>query len=193
MAAPSHSHFHLLLVHPQTLALTLTPWRAPSSSVSRFRRLPPRRRLLRPVAALGGGGFADVGELFGRVEALLYTVADAAVSASPVVVEGGAKETTTGDWLSGITNSMETVLKVRAYLPRLRALLCLSVSAQLVQGRLHNCAPCVCAPSLFCFGKFFLLLYGVILRPTSFWCRKCYVTELEMLLEIYALRLFCWL
>ncbi|KAL5210301.1 hypothetical protein ABZP36_005924 [Zizania latifolia] len=100
-----------ILARPQALALSLLPAsRAPS--VSRFRRPSPRRLLvLRPVAALGGGGFADVGELFGRVEAFLYTVADAAVSASPEVAQGGAKEAA-GDWLSGITNSMETVLKV---------------------------------------------------------------------------------
>ncbi|KAL6636530.1 hypothetical protein ACP70R_024102 [Stipagrostis hirtigluma subsp. patula] len=111
MAAPAHFH---LLARPQTLALALLP---PSRSpcTPRLRRL---RLRLRPVAALGpgggggGGGFAEVGELLGRVEALLYTVADAAVSAAPeVAVEGGrAKES--GDWLSGITNSMETVLKV---------------------------------------------------------------------------------
>jgi YidC/Oxa1 family membrane protein insertase len=80
----------------------------------------PSRRgrvtLLRPVAALGwggggGGGLEDVGELFGRVEAFLYTVADAAVVAA--AAEGGAKEAAAGDWLSGITGSMETVLKVR--------------------------------------------------------------------------------
>ncbi|XP_006652015.2 inner membrane protein PPF-1, chloroplastic-like [Oryza brachyantha] len=108
-----------LLARPRALALALPPaFRAPAPPRSR-RPSPPRPRLvlLRPVAALGGGGggggFADVGELFGRVEAFLYTVADAAVSASPEVVQGGggAKEAT-GDWLSGITNSMETVLKV---------------------------------------------------------------------------------
>jgi hypothetical protein len=81
----------------------------------------PARRgrvaLLRPVAALGwgggGGGIEDVTDLFGRVEAFLYTVADAAVVAA---AEGGAKEEAAaraGDWLSGITASMETVLKVR--------------------------------------------------------------------------------
>ena len=72
-----------------------------------FRRLRLRLRL-RPAAALGP---TDAGELLGRVEAFLYTVADAAVSAAPEA-GGGAKEAA-GDWLSGITNSMETVLKVR--------------------------------------------------------------------------------
>ena len=70
---------------------------------------------LRPVAALGwggGSGIEDVAGLFARVEAFLYTVADAAVVAA--AEGGGAKEAAAaGDWLSGITGSMETVLKVR--------------------------------------------------------------------------------
>ncbi|XP_008664867.1 ALBINO3-like protein 1, chloroplastic isoform X3 [Zea mays] len=101
MAAPSHLH---LPGCPQTLALPL-PWprgfSAPPGLLSRSRRL-------RPVAALGP---ADAGDLLGRVEALLYTVADAAVSAEPVAA-AGTKEAAAGDWLSSITNSMETVLKV---------------------------------------------------------------------------------
>ncbi|CAN6291121.1 unnamed protein product, partial [Urochloa humidicola] len=74
-------------------------------------RLGFRRLRLRPVAALGP---ADAGELLGRVEAFLYTVADAAVSAAPeaVAADGGGAKEVAGDWLSGITNSMETVLKV---------------------------------------------------------------------------------
>lgn len=47
-------------------------------------------------------------ELFGQAENFLFTIADAAVSSSDTV-------TTTkqnSDWLSGITNVMETVLKV---------------------------------------------------------------------------------
>nr|CAB3497492.1 unnamed protein product [Digitaria exilis] len=103
MAAPSHLH---LLGCPRTLALTPPSPRGPSSSSSsaaapalRFHRL-----RLRPAAALGP---ADAGDLLARAEALLYTVADAAVSEAPE-----AREATGGDWLSGITNSMETVLKV---------------------------------------------------------------------------------
>ncbi|KAL6638695.1 hypothetical protein ACP70R_023806 [Stipagrostis hirtigluma subsp. patula] len=107
------ANFHLL-ARPQTLALALLP---PSRSpcTPRLRRL---RLRLRPVAALGpgggggGGGFAEVGELLGRVEALLYTVADAAVSVAPEVAVDGGRAKESGDWLSGITNSMETVLKV---------------------------------------------------------------------------------
>nr|ACF82034.1 unknown [Zea mays] len=105
MAAPSHLH---LPGCPQTLALPL-PWprgfSAPPGLLSRSRRL-------RPVAALGP---ADAGDLLGRVEALLYTVADAAVSAEPVAA-AGTKEAAAGDWLSSITNSMETVLKVESAL-----------------------------------------------------------------------------
>ncbi|KAF8708764.1 hypothetical protein HU200_030151 [Digitaria exilis] len=103
MAAPSHLH---LLGCPLTLALT-PPSRGPSPSSSSSAAAPALRfhRLrLRPAAALGP---ADAGDLLARAEALLYTVADAAVSAAPE-----AKEATGGDWLSGITNSMETVLKV---------------------------------------------------------------------------------
>ncbi|OEL31602.1 ALBINO3-like protein 1, chloroplastic [Dichanthelium oligosanthes] len=106
MAVPSHRH---LLGWPQTLALVAPPSsRAPSSSAAP--RLAFGRLRLRPVAALGP---ADAGELLGRVEAFLYTVADAAVSAAPeaVAADAGAKEAA-GDWLSGITSSMETVLKV---------------------------------------------------------------------------------
>ncbi|XP_066366139.1 ALBINO3-like protein 1, chloroplastic isoform X2 [Miscanthus floridulus] len=107
MAAPSHLHLHLPGC-PQTLALLLPSPRGFSARpVLRSRSHRPR---LRPVAALGP---ADAGDLLGRVEAFLYTVADAAVSAEPVAAaaDGGTKEAA-GDWLSGITNSMETVLKV---------------------------------------------------------------------------------
>ncbi|XP_062110530.1 ALBINO3-like protein 1, chloroplastic [Humulus lupulus] len=54
-----------------------------------------------------------VRELFGRAEGLLYTVADAAVSSSSVSTSDTvttAKQS--GDWFTGITNYMETVLKV---------------------------------------------------------------------------------
>eukprot|EP00268_Persea_americana_P018788 TRINITY_DN1958_c0_g1_i4.p1 TRINITY_DN1958_c0_g1~~TRINITY_DN1958_c0_g1_i4.p1 ORF type:complete len:565 (+),score=105.82 TRINITY_DN1958_c0_g1_i4:201-1895(+) len=54
-----------------------------------------------------------VRELLGRAEAFLFTVADAAVTSSS---DAAAATTTTskqsGDWLSGITNYMETILKV---------------------------------------------------------------------------------
>ena len=50
-------------------------------------------------------------ELFSRAESVLYTIADAAVSASDTATTTGATKQN-NDWLSGITNSMETVLKV---------------------------------------------------------------------------------
>lgn len=134
MAAPSHLHLHLHIPGcPQTLALPLplpSPrgFSAPPCLRSRSRSRRPR---LRPVAALGP---ADAGDLLGRVEAFLYTVADAAVSAEPVVTaaDGGTKEAA-GDWLSGITSSMETVLKVRSR-PPLRVRFRASVPAAIHSG-----------------------------------------------------------
>lgn len=57
------------------------------------------------------GNEASVGvakEVWERVEGMLYTVADAAVSSN----SAGAASNQSGDWLSGITDGMETVLKV---------------------------------------------------------------------------------
>ncbi|KAG6515868.1 hypothetical protein ZIOFF_026302 [Zingiber officinale] len=48
-------------------------------------------------------------ELFGRLQGLLYTITDAAVSSSEVV-EKISKQS--DDWLTGITNYLETVLKL---------------------------------------------------------------------------------
>ncbi|KAG4920086.1 hypothetical protein AAZX31_18G011700 [Glycine max] len=50
-------------------------------------------------------------ELFGRAEGLLYTIADAAVSSSDTVAASTTAKQS-NDWLSGIANYMETVLKV---------------------------------------------------------------------------------
>ncbi|XP_076943429.1 ALBINO3-like protein 1, chloroplastic [Bidens hawaiensis] len=52
-------------------------------------------------------------ELVGRAEGLLYTIADAVVAASNEAGVGGDNVGTkqSSDWLSGITNYMETVLK----------------------------------------------------------------------------------
>ncbi|KAK9021661.1 hypothetical protein V6N11_011640 [Hibiscus sabdariffa] len=86
--------------------------------------LSARRQFLRgslAVAKLGfkPGLFPDpdasegvISELLARAESLLYTVADAAVSSSDTVTTTTAATTKQNDWLSGITNSMETVLKV---------------------------------------------------------------------------------
>lgn len=49
-------------------------------------------------------------DLFDRAESILYTIADAAVSSSDSVTTTATKQN--GDWLSGITYSMETILKV---------------------------------------------------------------------------------
>ncbi|KAG0494084.1 hypothetical protein HPP92_005078 [Vanilla planifolia] len=53
-------------------------------------------------------------ELLARVEGVIYTVADAAVSSSSSSYLPAAEETSkqSSDWLSGITNSLETVLKI---------------------------------------------------------------------------------
>lgn len=51
-------------------------------------------------------------DLFGRVEGFLYTVADSAVSNSLDTVDGAATTKQSSDWLSGIANAMEAVLKV---------------------------------------------------------------------------------
>ncbi|KAK8476747.1 hypothetical protein V6N11_007806 [Hibiscus sabdariffa] len=86
--------------------------------------LSARRQFLRgslPVAKLGfkPGLFPDldasegaISELLARAESLLYTVADAAVSSSDTIATTTAATTKQNDWLSGIANSMETVLKV---------------------------------------------------------------------------------
>lgn len=50
-----------------------------------------------------------LGELLGRAESILYTVADAAVSHSDTVTN---TTTQSNDWFSGITYYMEFVLKV---------------------------------------------------------------------------------
>ncbi|MED6145833.1 ALBINO3-like protein 1, chloroplastic [Stylosanthes scabra] len=51
-------------------------------------------------------------ELFDRAEGFLYTIADAAVSNSDAAATATTTAKQNNDWLSGITNYMETVLKV---------------------------------------------------------------------------------
>ncbi|XP_016180670.1 ALBINO3-like protein 1, chloroplastic [Arachis ipaensis] len=51
-------------------------------------------------------------ELFDRAEGFLYTIADAAVSNSDTAATATTTAKQNNDWLSGITNYMETVLKV---------------------------------------------------------------------------------
>ncbi|XP_017236628.1 ALBINO3-like protein 1, chloroplastic [Daucus carota subsp. sativus] len=50
--------------------------------------------------------------LFGKAEGFLYTLADAAVTASPATTDPVTTSSKTSDWFSGISNYMETVLKV---------------------------------------------------------------------------------
>jgi hypothetical protein len=50
-------------------------------------------------------------ELLTRAEGLLYTIADAAVSADPAV----ATTQQNRDWLSGLTDGLESILKVRGF------------------------------------------------------------------------------
>jgi len=52
-------------------------------------------------------------ELFGRAEGLFYTIADAAVANSDAVASSSDTAKQSGDWLSGITDTLETVLKVK--------------------------------------------------------------------------------
>lgn len=82
----------------------------------------PRGRGTSLAATLGPEDFSDLHaapELFRRMEGWLYTLADAALTAnsSPDVagtlVEEGQKQGR--DWLSGITDSMEAVLKVSGF------------------------------------------------------------------------------
>ncbi|KAL3649835.1 ALBINO3-like protein 1, chloroplastic [Castilleja foliolosa] len=88
---------------------------------TRFSNLSIQKPLLRGSLGLTRFGLGQVPDpenaelvirdLFGRVEGFLYTIADAAVNSSDTV---DAVSTTkqNSDWLSGITNAMEVVLKV---------------------------------------------------------------------------------
>ncbi|KAJ8758880.1 hypothetical protein K2173_002659 [Erythroxylum novogranatense] len=56
------------------------------------------------------GAESVIRDLFVRAESIFYTIADAAVSNSDTVTNSTTKQN--GDWLSGITYSMESILKV---------------------------------------------------------------------------------
>lgn len=84
-----------------------------------------RRPLLRGELGVARFGFGKVPfpdpenaagiiqHFFDRAEGFLYTVADAAVSGSSDVLDSTTSATKdNSDWLSGITNGMESVLKV---------------------------------------------------------------------------------
>ncbi|KAK1403233.1 ALBINO3-like protein 1, chloroplastic [Heracleum sosnowskyi] len=62
------------------------------------------------MAKFGSSELPDpeiIKDLFGKAESFVYTVADAAVSASPA-----SESAKNNDWFSGISNYMETILKV---------------------------------------------------------------------------------
>ncbi|XP_023001985.1 ALBINO3-like protein 1, chloroplastic [Cucurbita maxima] len=101
------------------------PNRVPTSNplfhAVQFRGLSHHKPSLRGSLAVARFGFKPeflpdpdnaegfVRELFGKAERVLYTIADAAVSASP---EDMTTAKQTEDWFTGITNYMESVLKI---------------------------------------------------------------------------------
>nr|GMD95407.1 ALBINO3-like protein 1, chloroplastic [Ipomoea batatas] len=100
---------------------------APIPTRTHFRNLPPHKPFLRGTLGVARFGLGQVPfpdpedaevvmkNLYARVEGALYTIADAAVSGSPDTVSAAATAETAkqnSDWLSGITNTMEAVLKV---------------------------------------------------------------------------------
>ncbi|KAK9707476.1 hypothetical protein RND81_07G200000 [Saponaria officinalis] len=106
------------LLHPYPFRTTFNPTRT-----TFFRRTThfSNPRITPPITVakfgfLNSGQLPDpenVKELFGRVEGILYTLADAAVSNSDVVDSSSSSVSKqNGDWLSGITSSMESILKV---------------------------------------------------------------------------------
>ncbi|KAG6426751.1 hypothetical protein SASPL_110984 [Salvia splendens] len=118
MSSFLHSTAQNLLLSPflgRTRDLTPVSGSAHFSNF-KFQKPSPRGRNFGTVrCGLGQVPFPDpenaeflIKDLFGRVEGLLYTVADAAVSSSDAV----STTKQNSDWLSGITNAMEVVLKV---------------------------------------------------------------------------------
>lgn len=75
-------------------------------------------------------------DLYGRAEGLLYTIADAAVSASPDSAVTTTTKQSNNDWLSGIANYMETVLKVRKYTS-------IVLKSYFFPGKITNCSKSV--------------------------------------------------
>lgn len=117
----------LLLPHRPTMVLAPFPDRTAINPLFRpthsygFSHHKPFLRGSLAVAHLGfkPGMFPDpdiaqgmIQELFGRAESFLYTVADAAVSSSSPDIDTVTTTKQSGDWLSGISNYMESVLKV---------------------------------------------------------------------------------
>uniref|UniRef100_A0A1D1YQW7 ALBINO3-like protein 1, chloroplastic n=1 Tax=Anthurium amnicola TaxID=1678845 RepID=A0A1D1YQW7_9ARAE len=115
----------LMCHHPPFLLPSRTSSRHSLPSRSLIWLVPRRKPLPRGgsvAASLGPPGFSDfeaagewARELVGRAEGFLYTVADAAVNSAPdaSTTAGPAVEASKQrDWLSGITDYMEFVLKV---------------------------------------------------------------------------------
>lgn len=108
-----------LSLKPNLSLSVLTTNRRPHFHRTHFNGFPSRTPPLRGSLCVAQFGFKPdllpdpdmaqvvIKELFGKAESLLYTIADAAVSSSTTVT---TKQNT--DWLSGITNYLETVLKV---------------------------------------------------------------------------------
>lgn len=96
------------LTRPGSNPFLLNPTRF--GSLSHHRPFLPRTLC---VAKFGSGQLPDpeiIKDLFGKAESFLYTVADAAVSASPATET--VANSKNNDWFSGISNYMETILKV---------------------------------------------------------------------------------
>lgn len=104
---------------------TLSP--IPTRTRTHFGNLPTHKPFLRGTLGVARFGLGQVPfpdpenaevvmkNLFARLEGVLYTIADAAVSGSPDMVTAATTAETAkqnSDWLSGITNTMEAVLKV---------------------------------------------------------------------------------
>lgn len=90
---------------------------------TQFGSFPHRRPFSRGTLCVSQFGFSQLPDpetaqvlikgLFGKAEGFLYTIADAAVTASPAATTDPVTTSSkTSDWFSGISNYMETVLKV---------------------------------------------------------------------------------
>lgn len=90
---------------------------------TQFGSFPQHRPFSRGTLCVSQFGFSQLPDpetaqvlikgLFGKAEGFLYTIADAAVTASPVAsTDPVTTSSKTSDWFSGISNYMETVLKV---------------------------------------------------------------------------------
>ncbi|GAB4840510.1 ALBINO3-like protein 1, chloroplastic [Ancistrocladus abbreviatus] len=115
-----------LSLGPQPVLLYPIPLRTPTSRNLLFHQTHYSRQfnskpLFRGTLTIPHFGFLNSGqvadqeiavgvfkELFGRAEGFLYTIADAAVSNSETI----SSNKQNSDWLSGITNYMESILKV---------------------------------------------------------------------------------